>query len=386
MYKLENINRILFDNIDRLIDNNLLVNKKIYLFGANLICEQSIEYLRSREYIVSGVLDNNNQRIQMIKNKEMPLFCNVYELQLPDTIEISESMVILICIHDYNAAASQLVKLGCSENRQLYNLLDYSCLSEQNDIDFSSMITKEEMKKYQIGLLQIVKEICTNHQLKFFLCGGTLLGAIRHKGYIPWDDDIDIFMPVDDLIELKKIIKSYEYIETLDFVNNGMPHFFTRLANKSTVLEEIHYPFIMKSGISIDIFPLSGLPKDIQQQKKFKQEILQFRKKHDKFFLNYNNYTDQGIIQKLKGEYINLINRYDFYECEYVGYFMTGKFDRELLSKEDFKHTIYVEFEKEMYPVFSGYKNYLRNLYGDYMELPPVEQRVNKHSFRACRI
>lgn len=383
MNYIRSINGVLYKNIDRLIVEDKLNNKNIFLFGANLISEQCAHYLKNKGYIITGILDNNKQKIQMMHNKEIPLFCDEYELQSPDKIQINNKTVVLVGIHDFNSAVCQLSKSGLCENKQVYNLLDYSEILSEEKIKKEKMLTQQEIKKYQIELLQVVKDICNKNELHFYLCGGTLLGAIRHKGYIPWDDDIDIFMPSDDLVKFKKLTKGYRSYETLDLVDNEMPQFCTRFSNKKTILKEIHYPFIIESGISIDIFPLSGFPTNKHEQLEFKQEILKFREKHDEYFYKYSINYDKSNISWLKKEYNNIMTKYDFHKSEYVGYLMTGRFDKELLQKKDFKHTIYVQFENDEYPIFSGYKNYLKNMYGDYMEMPPEDKRVNKHEFMA---
>lgn len=248
----------------------------------------------------------------------------------------------------------------------------------------------KELRQIQIDILDRVVEFCNSHELQYFLSSGTLLGAVRHKGYIPWDDDIDLYMPRKDYNELVKIFQDDRGV--LELKSQGSHNYlytFAKVCNNRTLLLEDEVPGF-ELGINIDIFPVDFVSDDIEKRKKlWKWKKILYRIRRAKLqntcFLdsrfNYWCYrhvpVPLAIIDKLihklfqdnepTGTMCNLTEsggRYD------------GCFSRECIEGEP----VLVEFEGKKYKAMYGWEEYLTATYGkDYMQLPPVDQRVTHH-------
>mgnify|MGYP000845578381 CR=1 FL=1 len=263
-------------------------------------------------------------------------------------------------------------------------------------------ISIEELKLLQLNMLTYIKKVCEKNNLKYYLCGGTLLGAIRHKGYIPWDDDIDIFMPIDDY---KRFLKLNHKVEGYTALNpyecNDYYYTFSKLVDNRTKLVELGWPEVDKMGVYIDIFPLFALPDNETERDEYISKLRSLNEKHYRYFWSVWNYSENRIkmiaksILKFPGYIINkkrktkenilkLMDKYDFKRSENVG-FVLSAYDpkKEVTRKEVYEKTIQVEFEGELFSAPVGYDEYLSNLYGEYMKLPPIEKRKTHHNFKA---
>ena len=120
------------------------------------------------------------------------------------------------------------------------------------------MVTMDESRNIQLNILREIHKICEENNLRYYLAYGTLLGAVRHKGFIPWDDDIDIVMPRPDYIRFFEIAKS----DTCDFYsiekNDEYIYSFGKASRKNTVIIPDGMRCKIELGISVDIFPLDG--------------------------------------------------------------------------------------------------------------------------------
>lgn len=257
------------------------------------------------------------------------------------------------------------------------------------------------MNELQSKLLDILKwfhSFCEENGLKYYVAYGTLLGAVRHNGFIPWDDDIDVHMPRNDyerFIALTFEKKQEKFL--VESYRNGKKDFcyaFSKIYDTNTSLIEKKYKSIIR-GVYIDVFPLDGLPADEKKSNKFlkrlclKKNILYTRtvalrkdrelKKNIAIILSrlipsfiLNN-------QKLIREIDNFSRSYSYEQSVYVGSLLSGEGMKERLDKSIFGNPVKYKFES-LY-VYGPEKSdeYLTHFYGDYMLLPPVNERKSNH-------
>ena len=139
-------------------------------------------------------------------------------------------------------------------------------------------------KKIEFGILKYVSQFCLENNIRYFLCGGTLLGAVRHKGFIPWDDDIDIYMPrpdYDRFIDLMSNSTSNYYV--LSSSQHDYYYNFAKVIDGRTSLNEIGYQPIRNLGIYIDIFPLEGMPTNKKDRETQFKKLDELRKRINSF-------------------------------------------------------------------------------------------------------
>jgi len=256
-----------------------------------------------------------------------------------------------------------------------------------------------ELRKIQIEILKELVQFCDDNQIRYFLCGGTLLGAVRHKGYIPWDDDIDIMILRKDYLRLIELYKNNDNF-TL-FSCNKTPKYpfpFAKLSKNNSILkEETNVKFSM--GINIDIFPIDSLPANNKLLKRHFRIITLYRflwfGKANLIFRNTTNprKIPMKMILKLLSffvsySYINkridkLAQSYDFENSDFAGITVWGYGTKERCCKAIYENTIKLEFEGLQFDAPANYKEYLSNVYGDYMQLPSEDKRNTHHFFKA---
>lgn len=253
------------------------------------------------------------------------------------------------------------------------------------------------MTQTQIELLKMMKqfhEVCCKNNIKYYMLGGTLIGAIRHKGFIPWDDDIDLGIPREDYEKLLKESSSIlpDNLEIITAENNEEhPLVFAKLYNKNTTLvEEVFAERV--GGLYIDIFPIDGAPESI---KCIKRHFFKIKLNYD--FFRYSRAPKNSqksykrcieIIAKSIGDkyWYNksemLLNKYSFNSSEYVGNLLGAYGDKEIVPKIYFgKPTLYT-FEDTKFYGLENYDGYLNNIYGNYMELPPIDKQNSHHNVK----
>ena len=265
-------------------------------------------------------------------------------------------------------------------------------------------LSLEEMKAIELDILKMFHDFCEKHNIRYYLAFGTLLGAIRYKGFIPWDDDVDVLVPREDYDRLLTLFQDSDKYRLYAFERNSKYAFpFAKLCDMTTKLVETFYPNNgVALGVNIDIFPLDHFDDDLEKAKKEIRRIrrsnaclsyMKVDKPHTGNPIRYVAWSAIIAYCKIRGSkhYIRKVIR----ECNkpeqkgscYVGakaWPIWG--DRIITPAEAFADTIEIEFEGEKFPAPVGYDTYLTCLYGDYLPEPPVEKRKTHHSFKAYRL
>lgn len=257
-------------------------------------------------------------------------------------------------------------------------------------------ISVAESREIQIGILEEVDKFCEKNKLTYFMSYGTLLGAVRHKGFIPWDDDIDIAMPYPDFMKFCAVYTG-EYYKINHWTKQ--PEFHCNFAKfediRTLSQEEIVQDY--KMGINIDVAPIIGLPDDIERARQYFNRIVFFRNlltlKKMKYRKGRNLIKQIGLVLSrlplslISNERINkridsMCRRYPYETSKYV--ICVGSFNpvKEIIEKEKLGNPTKLEFEGHMFSAPSGYDTWLTQIFGDYMQLPPEEKRVSHHTFK----
>lgn len=265
----------------------------------------------------------------------------------------------------------------------------------------------EDIKKVELELLLQFHNTCNKLGLRYSLGGGTLLGAIRHKGFIPWDDDIDVMMPrpdYDRFVEYCKehsaglpyLLFSYETIDNYIFLESKLSSPNTIILDKTLTTDKN-----TNLGIYIDIFPIDGLGMTENEavcqfmKTSLKREILNaktwrhfFRSKTHPFYYEPIRFFVY-VLSRFANPHrllmsIDKTNRsVDFDKVIYSGSVCGAYRLKEIMETSVYNNYIDVEFENYSFKAIENYDAYLSKHYGNYMELPPVEKRVSHHTFEA---
>lgn len=257
-----------------------------------------------------------------------------------------------------------------------------------------------ELKNIQLDILKHVDSFCKTNNITYFLCGGSAIGAVRHKGFIPWDDDIDIAMLRDDY---DRFIKTYSENDTSVYklhyfkLDHKVPYPYVKIDNSETVfLEELENDY--KMGVNIDLFPVDSVPESLEKQKEIfskydrlvkiftvKRLPLKRRRgilKNIVLALSHVMFSFRSFRSLIRSFEDNAL-KYKDEDSKYCAGIVWGYGRREINLKENWSEALYVPFEDMMVPVPKGYDGYLSSVYGDYMKLPPEEKRISHHHFIA---
>jgi len=262
-------------------------------------------------------------------------------------------------------------------------------------------MTLEEIRQTELGILKYTANFCDKHGLKYFLAYGTLLGAVRHKGFIPWDDDVDIIMRRDDYKKLCQIFNNYNSDYELLCLENTENYYvaFAKIVDKRTILQEgMKNPLAM--GVYIDIFVSDNLSNDYKLACKLVNKI----QNRYKLIVAQNIADRKGrgwykqLIVRVAQLLLGSIDRYkmlvkidaiaqtysDIKESKYCGAITDASFTtKQIMERAWFKDVVKLKFEDCEFYVPKEYNKVLTALYGDYMTPPPVEQQVTHHCFKA---
>ncbi len=255
----------------------------------------------------------------------------------------------------------------------------------------------KELQQFALNTLHTFDEFCKNNKLKYFLSEGTLLGAARHQGFVPWDDDIDVVMPREDYDRFIKISSNgYPKGYVLDSFETNPKHW--TICAKLLISEKNRFELKRLDGIAlstspgIDVFPLDTVP-DIETAISVGKKIKLYRVmlwlrtgySHDYSTIKWKALKILSYFYSVKGLHKRIQTLMKLYNGAenglYVNYGSLYNVEREVFNKKLFSSKILLNFEDSKFPVPKGYREVLETIYGDYNKLPPYSKRFPKHSY-----
>lgn len=242
-------------------------------------------------------------------------------------------------------------------------------------------LTFDERRQAQLEILIVVDRFCRNNNIKYSLAYGTLIGAIRHNGFIPWDDDIDIMMTYENLIKFKKLfnVEGYKYLDVDTY--RKYEYAFPRICDTRTFSKM--GLFSKSYGVCIDVYPIIGLPEDKEIKTFFKACNIKLKERLN--FLRWRN----RILKYLQIDILSfslIVRNFKEYLFQYANFnsnkilvYGGGVKEHNVFDKSDFDEYIEKDFENYKFYIPQKYHYILTHIYGDYMQLPPEDQRHPYH-------
>lgn len=257
----------------------------------------------------------------------------------------------------------------------------------------------DKLHKVGLELLTEMDRICQKYNIPYFLCGGSLLGAIRHKGYIPWDDDIDVGMLRKDYEYFKECFikeqnKKY-FLQTIETDPEYWLAFMKIRKNNTTFIEESISKLNIHHGIYLDIFPFDEVPdngfttslklnamliKVARDTILVKKGLISFNETRRSFICRLFSIFSVSKLFKIQNKLMTIYENKGYNHCICsVGTYATSK---EYISKDALFPTKKAEFENKQFSIPNKPEIYLKNLYNDYMKLPPKDKRRNHQAVK----
>ena len=270
-------------------------------------------------------------------------------------------------------------------------------------IRYQEVTDIREIQQMELGIMEYIHEVCQKIGVKYFLAYGSLIGAVRHKGFIPWDDDMDICMLREDYEKLQDYLISNpdERYEVMSYKNNlNYVYPFMKVQDNQTYLLEEDVRIDSNMGIYVDIFPVDGYEDDSV----FKDKMTRLIKKRQLSCYTFKGITNTKSLLNSLIRYISVIVFYFTNTNKYIGgidelaksrkvddyelvdYLIYKDMHKPVWKREWLEQTIMGVFEGKEFMIPKNYHEILTSDYGDYMQLPPVELRFSHHDFQLWKI
>lgn len=261
--------------------------------------------------------------------------------------------------------------------------------------------TLRELQLISIYIYKDLLKVCNQNNIKLYLLGGSLIGAVRHGGYIPWDDDIDVCMSRPDYNKLLRITGGVisDKCRIIDpYRNKEYKGVVPVAVYENSFLESKQFKDDENLKISISIFVYDGAPDGLLPTIYYYFVLYMLRAKHALCRADFKHvntkpaklfgpvlscFFDKGSVYKYKDKILNWQQKYKYEDCELVSTNMDSYSHREVFPKKSFEESIEIDFEGIKSNIFRNYHDQLTKYYGNYMQLPAIEDQKPKHSFNA---
>lgn len=367
-------------------------SKRIILFGMNMPAKIEQQFFTSHQIPISAIVDNGTDKQGLLSD-------GIKVTAPKDTLaKVTDNTIIIIASGAHAAMEEQCLRMGWS-SESIYKLKSFFYRPE--DIEpfpvpegySAEALSLQDIQAVCLEMLQYVAEFCDKRNIRYFLSDGTLLGAVRHKGFIPWDDDVDISMPYKDYLRFCE-----EFQNTDSYVLNSMfckeaydipcNSSITRIMNTRVLAERAYFPIYSRQGICIDIFPMNGYPDTEAERKAYENELSEMGLEWSRCVrhrLDTKDYTREEH-KRVWEKMTKLMERYDYDTSAWVGGVHCTSFNHSIAPRERYERAAEGIFEGGTFKIPNDADYILTQAYGDYMKLPPENQRTPKHFLNTYRL
>lgn len=390
LYQIDNCMGIIADKIREWIQKGVFNNKRVLLYGLDAYSYGMHSILSNHGIYAEGYLCDD-EVLKTKTQRSMKGFASRYLSDKDSLVKIwsiperldrhEEDVVILVASKQAENVIEKLSKIGYKTGTQVFIAYDWTDDEFERLVVGKKRLTSTEVKQVLKNLLQILDSFCRDNKINYWVCGGTLLGTIRHSGFIPWDDDIDVLMKWDDYLRFMHSFPDSELFSVVGLERTPRSECFLpfgKILDKRTIIREDSSFLRIVCPVSLDIFPLVGVPGDALKRKSFffyYKEIL-----NEAWEDYYANDGDLSAHERMYSRQREFFTKYDANKSDYVGVLGTVYWERDFTRREVYETTLRMQFEDIEVNVPGGYREYLDNLYGEsWMTPPPVEERKSHH-------
>ncbi len=394
-YYIKSIIGEIAKGIEKLIcKGSIIKDRKIILYGLDRYSFAMRTILSNLGYSnIEGYISDDEASV-MRRRTEIENFACRYLNSERDVVNVwtiherllpfDDTVRILMAAKEYEVEKEKLKDLGYQEGVHFYIVYDFQEKEINQFLKKMTVMSLDEVKQAEKELLRQVDIFCRENSIRYWVCGGTLLGTIRHKGFIPWDDDIDIFMPWRDYLRFIELFQESPHYGLTGFgaaEEKKLPNAFLKVIDKQTVMDVNIETIREIAFLFIDVFPLIGMPENIRERSSFFMEYQELNRQIWQDFYAANG--NLNVFSKWTDRQRNFMEKYDFDSSSYVGVLGTAYGERDCTCRNIYNETIRMPFENIEVNVAKGYVEYLDNLYGkDWMQLPDVEKRKSHHHLK----
>ena len=256
-------------------------------------------------------------------------------------------------------------------------------------------ISLKEMQQIELDLLKEFDKLCKRENLRYYIDGGTLLGAMCYEGFIPWDDDIDLKMPRPDYNKLASFGEFLpSHISLVVPSKEKCEYTMTKLFDNRTVLIEKHHGVEKKTGVYIDILPMDGHPENDEKHYRvlqkynslFHNSLYKYKSlKESSSFITRLSAIIYSVVYtpwKLLCKLTSTAEKYKYDQSQNVGLLIEGEYKKERFERQQLDNCVYLPFENMLVPAPAEYEKHLQQFYGNhinrkehYHNLPYIESR-----------